>query len=191
MGVEGIILAAGLSSRAGAFKMALELRGKTIIQNTLETMLEFCERVIVVGGFGIEKLEPIIMKYPKAVLVLNECYESGMFSSVLKGMSFLRRESFFLTPGDCPLIGSEVYRELLKYEGDIIIPVYEGRRGHPVLFKSRMTLDMLKSERYESLRDFIRERSPVLVPVNCSGILRDVDTREDYEEIVRETLTRG
>lgn len=185
MAVEGIILAAGLSSRANAFKMILMLGGKTIIEHSIDSMMEVCERGIVVGGYRIECLEPIINRYEKVELVFNENYLEGMFSSVKKGLSLVKGERFFFIPGDYPLIDPEVYRELLRHEGDVIIPTYEGRKGHPILFKGSTAEEILRENKYSNLREYIRDKKQTLIPVNCRGILTDVDTMEDYNSLTK------
>ncbi|TDT63665.1 nucleotidyltransferase family protein [Fonticella tunisiensis] len=184
MGVEGIILAAGLSSRAKTYKMTLILNGRTIIENTIEGMLPFCERIILVGGYKIEMLEPIAKRYDRVLLVFNENYKDGMFSSVKKGIGLVKEERFFFTPGDYPLISQDVYRELLKHDDKIVIPTFQGRKGHPVFFNGSVKDEILEEGRYLSLRDYIGNSEPVFVPVDCRGILMDVDTMEDYENIL-------
>lgn len=47
--VDGLILAAGLSTRAKAFKLGLRVEGKTIIERSVEGMYDICSKVIVVG----------------------------------------------------------------------------------------------------------------------------------------------
>ena len=184
MGVEGIILAAGLSSRAASYKMTLAFNNKTVIENTIDNMLDFCKRIIVVGGYKIENLQPIVEKYSKVELVLNEDYMQGMYSSVKRGMSCIREDNFFFTPGDYPLIAPEVYKELLLYKAPVVIPTFEGRKGHPILFNSNITEEVLHCSAYKTLRDVIRSKYTVLTEVNCRGIIMDLDTIEDYEVMI-------
>jgi molybdenum cofactor cytidylyltransferase len=192
MAVEGIILAAGMSSRAGVFKMTLSINGKTIIENTIDNMLKACSRITVVGGYNIDRLRPIIEQYSVVELVYNENYHHGMFSSVIKGISCIKEERFFLVPGDYPLIDFRVYRELLKYEKeDIVIPVFEGKKGHPVLFSRNIAKELMNNVHYDNLRDFIRSRKAFLVPVDFREILMDIDTIEDYHRILEIAAKRG
>lgn len=180
MAAEGVVLAAGLSSRAGTYKMTLDFNGRTMIEHVIDCMAGFVKRIIVVGGYGIEKLEPVLKGYENVSLVYNEDYNMGMFTSVKKGISCVTEDSFFLTPGDYPLIKPCVYEALLSADGDAAIPVYEGRKGHPVLIKSSFIEDILYEGRYLSLREFINTRKVELIPVECRGILVDVDTMDDY-----------
>lgn len=185
MGREGVILAAGLSSRAKTFKMLLPLNGKSVIENTIDNMLEFSERIIVVGGYKIELLQPVIQKYKNVELVFNENYEKGMFSSVKCGLKAVKGEQFFFTPGDYPLISKEVYLNIIDKTGDIIIPTYKGRKGHPILIKSKFIKEILEEGRYETLRDFINSKSPSFIEVNHKEILMDIDSIEDYEKALK------
>ncbi|HEX2946280.1 MAG TPA: nucleotidyltransferase family protein [Clostridia bacterium] len=187
--VEGIILAAGLSKRAGVFKLTLELDGKTILERCIEGMCGFCSRLIIVCGYRAAEILPIIKRYPRAEPVMNIDYMDGMYSSVLKGLENLRCGSgsgrFFLTPGDYPLISPVVYEKMLAADGDIIVPSCYGKNGHPVLIKSRIANEIAGSG-YYSLKDFIDSWGYTKLEVQDRGILLDVDTIEDYEQIRRD-----
>ncbi|WMJ79758.1 nucleotidyltransferase family protein [Clostridium sp. MB40-C1] len=184
MAVEGIILAAGLSSRAKTYKMTLEIENKTVIERAIDNMLSVCSKVIVVGGYKIEKLEPIMQKYENVDLVFNENFMDGMFSSVKKGFACIKEEKFFFTPGDYPLIDEKVYKSLLNENGEIIIPTYNGRKGHPILMKNYLIKEVLEENKYSNLREFIGSKNPVLLPVHNQGILLDIDTINDYNHIL-------
>lgn len=185
MSREGVILAAGLSSRAKTFKMLLPLNGKSVIENTIDNMLEFSERIIVVGGHKIELLQPVIQKYKNVELVFNENYEEGMFSSVKCGLKAVKGKEFFFTPGDYPLISKEVYLKIIGKTGDVIIPTYGGRKGHPILIKSKLIKEILEEGKYETLRDFINTQNPRFIEVNHKEILMDIDTIEDYKKALK------
>lgn len=178
--VEGIILAAGFSSRAGAYKLTLELCGKTVIERCIEGMYDACSKIIVVGGYNIKKLTPILDKYSKIRLVYNESYQSGMFSSVIKGFTHTEGDKVFMIPGDYPLVSQHVYENLLKVNKNIVIPTYEGIKGHPVLMNKRMASLLLSATDISNLREFIIKHGFKTLEVKCPGILMDIDTPEDY-----------
>lgn len=183
MKTEGVILAAGLSSRAGAYKMTLEFQHKTIIENVIDNMAAYVESIIVVGGYRIQELEPIVGRYKNVRLVYNQDYRQGMFSSIKKGIGCVTGDRFFITPGDYPLIKPEVYKSMLDVDGEVVIPAYGGRKGHPVLISGCFKGEILQDGKYQNLREFIRTKNVKLVDVNCSGILLDIDTMEDYKEL--------
>lgn len=182
MKVEGIILAAGLSSRAGTYKPAWLLEGKPLIRHTIDSMAAFCSRIIVVGGHKIERLMELTRDYSKVQVAFNKNYSSGMFSSVKEGIKHLAGEKFFLIPGDCSLVKKEVYHDLLQARGDIIIPKFQGRKGHPVLMKTSLTAEILLEPKDSNLRDFIRRKGYETIEVEDRGILIDIDTKEDFEK---------
>jgi molybdenum cofactor cytidylyltransferase len=191
MEIEAVILAAGYSSRAGAFKMELDLHGKTVIERCVEAMSPFCSRIIVVGGYKIEKLQEILKKYSYVEVIPNHRYDEGMFTSVKAGVRQVRGEKFFFSPGDYPLISREVCRKLLMQKGEIVIPIFQGHKGHPVLFSAKVADELLAMPDSSNLRDFIERRGYQTVTVNDEGILIDLDTPGDYERILERTRSRG
>lgn len=184
MNVEAVVLAAGYSSRAEAFKLELEIGGKTVLERCIGGMLDLCSRIIVVSGYRIERVETLMKPYPKVAVVYNSRFDQGMFTSVKEGMRHVRGDRFFLTPGDYPLIGIEVCRSLLKIQGDIIIPTFSGRKGHPVLLAGSLAQALLEEDDTSNLRNFIRRQGYQTLEVDDEGILTDIDTPEDYRRVV-------
>ncbi len=193
--IEGIVLAAGLSRRAGSFKMELPLGGKPLLTYAVESMLGACDRVLVVTGWQQERVMPLLRSYTRAQAVFNEGFRLGMFSSVQKGIRYLDRRGglgFFIMPGDYPFIPAQVYRQLLEAQQtggdgyDVFIPTHNDRRGHPILLRWSMAAEILKEPVDSSLRRLIKRHRVLTVPVTAEGILRDVDTPEDYRNVEQE-----
>ncbi len=188
--VDAVVLAAGFSSRTGPgrFKMELPLRGKTVLENTIASLQPCCSRVIVVGGYKYERIKAIVESYPFVETVFNKDYESGMFTSVKTGFARVTSEWFLYTPGDYPMIDADTCRELLNsrtaFPGNhIFIPVYKGRKGHPVLMSRELIPGLLAEPEDSNLRVFINRMGYVPVEVGDSGILSDIDTIEDYHRL--------
>ncbi len=184
MSVDGIILSAGYSKRAGDFKPALDLCGKPILRRTVESMLELCKNVIVVGGYKFEELTTIITKIPKIKIIKNKHFELGMFSSVREGIKHVTADYFFILPGDQPAVKTATFQTLLNQADDITIPRFKGKKGHPVLFDSKLIPEILSWPDTEILRNYIHSKKNVeIIDVDDAGIGLDVDTEEDYENI--------
>lgn len=188
MKIEGVILAAGLSSRAGAFKPELPFGEKKLLEKVIEGMAPHCSRIIVVGGHFFERIRAVCDPYPHVSPVLNETYRRGMFSSVQTGVRRLDCDAFFLTPGDYPFISAEVYRLLAAAPArsprrDIFIPAFQGRKGHPLLFRRAVAPAILAEPPDSTLRTVVRNHGFQLVEVPDDGILQDVDTMEDYKKL--------
>ena len=182
---EGIILAAGLSTRAGQYKMALRLGDKTLIEHSITGMAPVVERIFVVGGYRIEVLRQILAGYSQVEVVHNTAFRDGMFSSVRAGLQRVRAERAFLLPGDYPLVSTETYLRLLAEPGDVVIPTCGGRKGHPVLLSAHAIAEILRQPGTSTLRDCIRQIGAVTVDVQDEGILLDVDFPDDFEAVKR------
>lgn len=183
--VEGIVLAAGLSTRAGQYKMALRLGDKTLIEHSIAGMSPVVGRIFVVGGHRIELLREILAGYAQVEVVHNAAFREGMFTSVQAGLRQVRGDRVFLLPGDCPLVSENTYRRLLEVSGDVVIPTYGGRKGHPVLLSTHAIAEILRQPGTSTLRDCIRQIGSVTVSVEDEGILLDVDDLDDYEIVKR------
>lgn len=178
--------------------MALKYNNKTIIENCVETMKSFSSRVFVVTGYKGYIIEEILKdKYENVIILNNPLYENGMFSSVCEGIKHIEGDMFFITPGDYPKISKSTYEKLLeaaynkeyelqtrKGEAPVIVPIYNGRKGHPILIDSTYKNEILNNKDYSSLRDFVKDKGVKLVEVDDKGILTDLDTIDDYNRIL-------
>ena len=186
--IEGIVLGAGFSSRAGTFKMELPFGEKTLLERVIEGMAGICSRIIVVTGYQAERVSSITQKHPAVEVIFNRFYEKGMFSSVQVGVRQGHSDLFFIVPGDYPCISPWVYQRLIETSGDpyteadIFIPTFKGQRGHPVALKKSMAVKILNEPQSSTLRTVISRNKYQLVEVEHEGILWDIDTMEDYQK---------
>jgi molybdenum cofactor cytidylyltransferase len=180
---DAIILAAGSSKRMGLFKLGLFLGDKTVIERSIEGMYDLCSRIIVVGGYEIDKIKKILKVYSKIKIVYNSEYEKGMFTSVKAGLRYVERDSFFIQPGDMPLIKKEVYYTMLNTNGNIVVPVHRNKSGHPVYFKSHLIPEILDQPDDTTLRDFIDRKGHRIIDIDDNGITIDIDNMADYQRL--------
>ena len=181
--VDGVILAAGCSRRAGTFKMTADIGSKPLLLWGLDQMAAQCGRVIVVAGFEAEKIRALVAGRSEVDLVINENFTAGMLSSVQAGAARVRAPRFFLVPGDLPLVKATVYQKLLAANAGIAIPECRGRRGHPVLLDSSLIRVLLAEPLTSSLGRFIARHGSVSVEVDDPGILADLDDANDMKKI--------
>lgn len=185
MTVNGLLLAAGFSERVRDFKPALDIFGKPLMVRTIDSMYNFCEKIIVVGGHNFSKLSEVVREIPKVMLVKNINFEAGMFSSVRCGIQHVESERFFILPGDQPVVAPHTYRLMLDNNDDIVIPRYKGKKGHPVLFNSQLIPEILEYPDTEILRNFIHSKEVKIIDVDDPGIGMDVDTPVDYQRVLK------
>ena len=184
--LEGVVLAAGSSLRAGTFKPGLMLGGRPMIERSIEGMREVCDRIIVVGGFAFGQLRGLLQPMPDVECVENPVYRLGMFTSVKAGLSCVRGERCFLLPADTPLVPARVYRALAASDALISVPTFRGSRGHPVCLMASLIPAILREPDTSSLREFIHRTGSATVEVDAEEILLDIDTSEDYERMVQQ-----
>ncbi|MFH1956962.1 MAG: nucleotidyltransferase family protein [bacterium] len=186
--VSGIILSAGFSSRMKTNKALLEMDGKTFLENIFSKLNDCVREVIVVLGHGKEEILSEV-KLPGAKIVFNENFKAGQFSSLKKGISAMSPDSegFMLNPVDCPLVRKETYREMLELWGQngsrILIPVFNGMKGHPAIFPASAAGEILKSpdDTAGGVRFFLKKYGNAVSYFKTSdkGVIIDADTPED------------
>ncbi len=187
--IWAIILAAGASTRMKRQKLLLPYNGKTIIETVVENAVQAVgSNVMVVLGSNRKELQAEIKHYPVSCCI-NENYLSGMLSSVRCGFHALPEtaEAALIFLGDQPQIPSSVPQlvsEAWKRSGKrIVMPVYQGRRGHPALIETHFIPEIDRLDPDCGLRQLAQKFPEEIFEVNCSfpEILRDIDTPEEYK----------
>lgn len=184
--ISAIILAAGFSSRAGGFKMTMPIKKKVVLQYVIEAFFPICDRIYVIGGYQYEKLYPFIKEYEaKVELIINKDYEKGMFSSVQTGVREVEEGRFFVTPGDYPLITTEICVRLLEQKEEYIVPSYQNKGGHPILLPYSAREEILMMDSCDNLKTFLQHKKITYLEIADVGIIKDLDTQKDYEELCK------
>jgi molybdenum cofactor cytidylyltransferase len=164
--------------------MAMDLNGQTVIQRSIDSLRPFCSRIIVVTGFHAEAVMESAGHCAEVVFVHNRDCEKGMLSSLRLGLQRAESKRVLILPGDCPFITREVCEKLLQGQGDIVLPAYQGKCGHPVLLSSRAIKGLLVDEYCRNLQEYICANKAEIIAVDCQEILWDIDTPEDYAKAV-------
>ena len=188
-GIWAIILAAGSSTRMKKQKLLLPFNGKTIIETVLANATESVgKNVMVVLGSNREEISSKIENY-KVNRCINKNHEDGMLTSAICGFKALPNNSkaalVFL--GDQPQIPSSVAKfvieEWKKSGKGIVVPVFQKRRGHPVLIETRFISEIENLDQNRGLKQLLVKHPEEVLEVDCTQqeILRDIDTPEEYE----------
>jgi len=188
--ISAIVLAAGASRRMGRPKPLIPLGGRTILQRTLDHLRTArVDEIVVVLGHRAEEVLPALRGLGCRV-VINHHFALGMSSSIRRGLQAVhpRAEAVLIVLGDQPHIGSEVINRLVegfhRRDRSIVVPVFSGRRGHPVLF-GRIFWDRLRALRGDVGGRELLNRYPrevYQVEVDDPGILADIDRPEDVKK---------
>lgn len=190
---EGVVLAAGRSHRAGTFKPAHLHAGRPLLLHAAGCLAPWCRRVVVVAGHRHEDTAALVANDPRLEVVVNAAFAEGMLSSVQAGVRALDHEvtGFFILPADCPLVGTEVPGEMIRAFLDHggsrpVVPVHDGRGGHPVLLPGAARALVLAAAPPFTLRDVLARLAPVRLPVDEAAVLADLDRPEDLAALAGE-----
>lgn len=123
----------------GRPKQLLPLNGIPLIEHSLKTLAASGGRNRAVAGALLDELVPIGSKY-QAKIVRNPDSAGDMASSVLSGLRAAGdgATGILIHPADYPCVQPETVAVLIyqheQNPHEILIPVYQNRRGHPALF---------------------------------------------------------
>ena len=198
--VYAIVLSAGMSIRMGSPKQLLPFGDRTVLQRVVDTLLRAdLSGVVVVLGHRAEAVRKSLSGRP-VDFCLNPDYREGMFSSVRCGLSALPpgADAALIVLGDQPQIDAEVVRRVIaayrEGEKGIVIPTFKGGRGHPALVDLGRYRDKIFELSGEAgLKPVMRghPEDTLELPVDEAGILRDIDTPEDYRAELQRQKAEG
>lgn len=195
--VNGLVLAAGLSRRMGAFKPLLRIGDKTLIEHSVSSLLAGgVQSVTVVLGLRADEIKAVLCKTSyadKLHFAYNGDYEtSDMLASVKVGVRALEAcDAFFLLPGDMPAIDAGTMvalREAMKREkATVTFPTVCGQREHPPLISASCKGDILGYNGQGGLPGLWLSYKGNIedIEVDDPGCLLDADTEEDFSKLVQ------
>lgn len=204
--IYAVILAAGTSSRLGFNKLTLKIDGQSVIQMAAEPFFQKgIEKIYVVTNpengpvkKALETPSPSPLQssdYSLFTFISNPHFQEGMSSSIKAVLPFIKdADAVFFQLGDKPFIKKgmveqmiELYISRKKNLFDIIVPVYRGRKGHPVLMDIKPYIKELQNlEGDKGLREIIDNHSEnVLFIEGDEGNIFDIDTEGEIN-ILRE-----
>jgi molybdenum cofactor cytidylyltransferase len=186
-----IVLAAGRSQRMGTQKLLLPWGNKSVVAHVIDEVLRSpVQQVFVVIGQDGEQIKGALMNRC-VTCVSNPDSEGDMLSSVRCGLQVLPAacDGVLIVLGDQPKVTTELVAEMVsafhQHRG-IIVPVHQGRCGHPVLFSKKFCEEVMSCHDGIGLRGLLcsHVKEVFELPVPASGVLEDMDTPQDYERLV-------
>jgi molybdenum cofactor cytidylyltransferase len=144
------ILAAGESRRMGEPKALIPYRGSTFLENLIAVTRHPRIGVtrVVLGAHATEICAKLHLD--PTTIVLNPDWPKGQLSSVQASIRSLpagTTEGLLLCPVDHPMVSADLIAQLIAAFDSgsklIALPVYKGRRGHPVLFRANLYSELL------------------------------------------------
>ena len=192
----GIILAAGESVRFGKPKQLLKLNDKYMIEWVLDAALgSQLEKTLLVLGHKHQKILTALgekARHPDLQVVINHDYKGGQSSSLQTGVKKIQDKfpAVMFLLGDQPMLDSKIIDMLLEQfwssGKDICVPVFEGKRGNPVIFSQKFYDHLLKITGDIGARNIIRNHPETVLAPEIKNPLCfiDIDTQSDFDKLV-------
>jgi molybdenum cofactor cytidylyltransferase len=191
--VSAILLGAGESKRMGGNKLLLPWGKTTVFQHCLDTLLRSKAKEVIVVLSARTKKAVGEVKGNKVKVIVNPHYKKGMSTSIRSGIRVMdpRSQGILIALCDQPLLKKKTIDALIhafdRKVGEIIVPSFLGKKGHPVIFHRRFEKDLLKLQGDIGARSILRnypERVSI-IRVRSEGVLKDIDTWKDYRYELR------
>ena len=149
--LAAVILSGGASRRMGSPKALVSYQGVSFLEHLLSVTRHPAIGVRrVVLGPDAEEISAQIALAPHEV-VINKDWEQGQLSSIQAALRTLPAgtEGMLLCPVDHPLVSATLVNSLivtfLETRAPVVLPMFEGRRGHPVIFAAAVYEELLRA----------------------------------------------
>jgi molybdenum cofactor cytidylyltransferase len=149
--LAAVILSGGASQRMGSPKALLPFQGRPFLEHLLDITKhpKVGVRRVVLGAHA-EHIAKEVALNPDEV-VLNEQWEQGQLSSIRAAIKSLPSgtDGMILCLIDHPLISRILVDGLIDQfyatHAPVVLPIFEGRRGHPVIFSAVLYPELEKA----------------------------------------------
>lgn len=128
---------------------------------------------------------------------LEDAGHPGMGDSIAAAVRATRQAAGWLVlPGDLPLARPDSLRRVAEalQSHEVVLPLHQGQRGHPVGFGRACLPDLLALSGEQGAAPIVRERQAagrvLLLEMDDPGILTDIDTPADLAAAERQLLNR-
>ena len=200
--LAAVILAAGESRRMGKPKATLTFPdseatpGKvTFLEHLISVSRHPKVGVLrIVLGAHAEKVQAQVPLDPQSV-VLNRDWQQGQLSSIqaaVRSLATERVDGMLLFLVDHPLISRALVADLIQsfYSSGklIVVPAYRGKRGHPVIFSSRLFAELLTTPPDVGARAVVWAHAGDLleVPTEEEGVVLNLNDPKAFRRALRE-----
>ncbi len=198
-----VILAAGTSSRMGEErnKLLLPLHHRPVLAHVIEAVLGSRARpLVLVLGYQAREVRAHIqreLKEGELEVIENPDYAQGQSTSMKAGLRALlsgahqnELDSVIFLLGDQPMITSAMIDKLIALKEEsgkrIVLPLYQGQRGNPVIFSLDLAPELLQVNGDEGGRAVLKRHPDEIATLEMGEEAAnfDVDTWEAYQEVL-------
>lgn len=179
-----------MSSRMNEFKPLMKIGKYSMAEWLIINFRQMgIKDIVFVSGYNADLLEEQFKKW-NISFIQNEKYESTqMLDSVKIGLAFMQDKcnKVIITPVDAPLVEPSTIKKIMKADEEIVIPTCHGKKGHPILLGTHVASEVLCYAGDNGLKGAIEKSkyNVCYIETNDEAILNDIDTREDYRQVLK------
>jgi len=185
--IRGIVLAAGFGRRIGIPKALLTIREETFHARAVRVLRANGLSIVSVVNSAVDvALGPPLADETR--IINPDPDEGGMFGSVrlaIEDASARGAASAVLLPVDHALVtimDVAVIVAALRDGAAIALPVFEGRRGHPVGVSQQVMREILEAPPGGTLKELVHKEPGRVVEVPASfGVVTGINTQADLD----------
>jgi molybdenum cofactor cytidylyltransferase len=190
--LSAAILAAGESRRMGEPKALVSVQGLTFVEHLFAATR--LPRVgitrIILGAHAAEISAKL--KFDPAMIVVNPDWPRGQLSSIhaaIRSLPADTTDGIILCPVDHPLVSRRLISELIaQFDSSrkaIALPVYRGKRGHPVIFHATLYDELLAASPGVGARQVVWAHSQEIqeVPTEEEGVVLNINDPESLKKV--------
>jgi molybdenum cofactor cytidylyltransferase len=185
------ILAAGESRRMGEPKALVSVQGLTFVEHLFTaTRLPRVGLTRIVLGAHAAEIGPKL-KFDPAMVVFNPDWATGQLSSIhaaIRSLPIDATEGIILCPVDHPLVSLRLVAELIaRFDSSgqpIALPIFRGKRGHPVIFRASLYEELLAASPEIGARQVVWAHSKEIqeVPTEEEGVILNLNDPETLKK---------
>lgn len=199
MKISGLIVAAGLSSRMNDFKPLMEIEGKPLIINTINSLRKSgIEDINIVVGYRGQDIERCVTDENINIIYNNNYNDTFMYDSFKIGLEKIKDscDAIIFLPGDVGFVSKYtidlLVREISQSKSKIVYPSYKNTIGHPPIVSSQCFDYLLNYDGKDGLKGGMRyfEQNSKEVNTPDKFVLYDMDYKEDFYRVKRDFENR-
>lgn len=189
--IAAVVLAGGQSRRTGAInKLLATFDGKPMVASVVDAVLDSSSGpVVVVTGHEADRVQAALGGRD-VTFTHNPNYADGLSTSLRQGVRAMSKaapeaDGALVCLGDMPGVKAKVLGKLISAfdpaEGrSICVPVFDGKRGNPVLWGSQYFAEMERMAGDVGAKHMIGEYADAVceVPMTDDAVIIDLDTPE-------------